>query len=89
MRIPVASLICTVSLIHVAALAAEDPPIRRAVVKVFASQRSTSLTSPWKRGTLRSVSGSGVWIGDGRILTNAHVVLRASQISIQPHESSD
>jgi len=67
----------------------DDAAIRRAVVKVWATQNGLSFTTPWQRGEGREVSGSGVWLGERRVLTNAHVVDRATQCFIQTSESSD
>lgn len=67
----------------------DDRAIRKQVVKIFSSQRSLSLAHPWKRGEIKETSGSGVWLGDGKILTNAHVVLYSSQLYVQPFDSSD
>ena len=66
-----------------------DREIRKQVVKVFSSLRSLNLSSPWRRGEIKETTGSGVWLGDGKILTNAHVVLYSSQIYVQPFDSSD
>jgi S1-C subfamily serine protease len=66
-----------------------DEGTRDAVVKIFSSNRSINLSLPWDRQTPRSVSGSGVVIGKGRVLTNAHVVLNTTDVSIQPANSSE
>ena len=68
---------------------AADDAIRRHVVKVLCSKRNISLTTPWKRGEIAKTSGSGFWLGDGKILTNAHVVLYSSQLDVQPYDSSE
>ena len=87
--VPMTPLVLILSVIHAPALGSDDSSIRKAVVKVFASRRLVDLSSPWKRGTLKSVSGSGLWIGDGRVLTNFHMIIYASQVTIQPYESSE
>ncbi len=69
--------------------AADDTDARRSVVKVFCTNNALNLGSPWKRGEGRQLSGSGVWLGGKRILTNEHLVVYATQISIQPYESAD
>ena len=66
-----------------------DRAIRKLVAKIFSSRRSLNLSNPWKRGEIKEITGSGVWLGDGRILTNAHVVLYSSQLYVQPFDSSD
>ena len=67
--------------------AAEE--IQQSVVKIFASQSPPNVFMPWKITTPTEVTGSGVIIEGGRILTNAHVVNWAQQIYVQPYESSD
>ncbi|HUG71196.1 MAG TPA: trypsin-like peptidase domain-containing protein [Pirellulaceae bacterium] len=68
---------------------ADEIAIRPAVVKIWASKNSLNLSSPWKRGERVEESGSGIWLGNNRILTNTHVVSYATQVSVQPHESSE
>lgn len=67
----------------------DDRAIRKQVAKIYSSRRSLNLSHPWKRGEIKETSGSGVWLGNGKILTNAHVVLYSSQIYVQPFDSSD
>ncbi|MBI4581206.1 MAG: trypsin-like peptidase domain-containing protein [Planctomycetes bacterium] len=69
------------------ALAADE--VQKSVVKVFASQSPPNMFMPWKITTPNEVTGSGVILEGGRILTNAHVVNWAQQIYVQPYESSD
>jgi S1-C subfamily serine protease len=69
------------------AFAADD--VQQSVVKIFASQSAPNMFMPWKITTPSDVTGSGVIIEGGRILTNAHVVNWAQQIYVQPYESSD
>ncbi|HOW70795.1 MAG TPA: trypsin-like peptidase domain-containing protein [Phycisphaerae bacterium] len=68
-------------------LGADEP--RQSVVKIFASQSPPNMLRPWEITPASEVTGSGVVIEGGRILTNAHVVSYAQQIYVQPHESSD
>lgn len=84
-RLLSAALICLMATFAVA----DDKAIQRAVVKIRSKNRSISLTSPWRRQTPSSVSGSGVLIGPGRVLTNSHVVLNSSEITLQPFDSSE
>src|SRR3990172_5005335 len=67
----------------------DDAALRRTVVKVFCSGNRVSLNSPWKRDGGQSVSGSGIWLGARRVLTNEHVVDYATQVSVQPYESAE
>lgn len=66
-----------------------DESIQPRVAKIFSTTHKLNLSQPWKRGDRSEGSGSGIWLGKGRILTNAHVVRYASQISVQPHESPE
>jgi S1-C subfamily serine protease len=68
---------------------ADDPNIRKSVVKIFGSIRQPDPFRPWTKGSPQDVTGSGVVIADKRILTNAHVVNHASQIFVQPDKSSE
>ena len=60
-----------------------------AVVKVFATMRRPDMAHPWSKTSPTEVSGSGVIIEGKRILTNAHVVLYASQVQVQANQSGD
>ena len=59
------------------------------VVKIFATKRFPELFKPWSKQSPSEVTASGVVIEGNRILTNAHVVLYASQIQVQPNKSGD
>jgi S1-C subfamily serine protease len=66
-----------------------EDDIRRSVVRIHAAQRYPNLLKPWMKYDARQSSGSGVVIDGQRILTNAHVVLYAKQIYVEPYQSSD
>ncbi|WZO98438.1 trypsin-like peptidase domain-containing protein [Isosphaeraceae bacterium EP7] len=66
---------------------AGEGAIRDSVVKVYATMRSPDPLRPWTKASPREGSGTGVVIEGKRILTNAHVVLYASQVFVQPHQS--
>lgn len=59
------------------------------VVKVLATQRMPSPFQPWANGQPNEVAGSGAVIDGRRILTNAHLVLYATDVSIQSHRGGD
>src|SRR5260221_1979420 len=59
------------------------------VVKVFCSVRYPELFQPWTKRSANEVTGSGVVIEGKRILSNAHVVLYASQVQVQANQSGD
>jgi S1-C subfamily serine protease len=63
--------------------------IENSVVKVFCTARYPDLAKPWTKMVPTEVSGSGVIIDGKRILTNAHVVLYASQVQVQPNQGGD
>src|SRR5262249_37120189 len=68
---------------------AQESKIRESVVKVSATMRYPDLTHPWTKHSPQEASGTGVVIDGKRILTNAHVVLYASQLFVESYQSSD
>ncbi len=68
---------------------AQEAKIRDSVVKISATMRFPDLTHPWTKQNPQEASGTGVVIDGKRILTNAHVVLYASQLFVESQESSD
>jgi S1-C subfamily serine protease len=65
------------------------PGIENSVVKVFSTMRYPDPFKPWTKQAPAEVSGSGVVIEGKRILTNAHVVLYASQVQVQASAAGD
>jgi S1-C subfamily serine protease len=65
------------------------PAIENSVVKVFATMRYPDPFKPWTKQAPSEVSASGVVIEGRRILTNAHVVLYASQVQVQANAAGD
>jgi S1-C subfamily serine protease len=65
------------------------PAIENSVVKVFATMRYPDPFKPWTKQAPSEVTASGVVIEGRRILTNAHVVLYASQVQIQANAAGD
>lgn len=63
--------------------------VENSVVKVFTTARLPDLVRPWSKSAPRESTGSGVVIEGRRILTNAHVVLYASQVQIQGNQSGE
>jgi S1-C subfamily serine protease len=70
-------------------LAAGPPNIESSVVKVFSTMRYPDPFKPWSKQAPAEATGSGVVIEGGRILTNAHVVLYASQVQVQASAAGD
>jgi S1-C subfamily serine protease len=69
--------------------AAKPEPIENSVVHIFSTLRRPDPFRPWTKSPPQEISGSGVVIEGRRILTNAHVVLYASQVQVQANESGD
>ncbi|MEM8943823.1 MAG: trypsin-like peptidase domain-containing protein [Planctomycetota bacterium] len=74
--------------------------IRDSVVKIHTTSRSPDYSRPWTKANPSKSSGSGVIVdidatrfgldeGTPLILTNAHVVRYASQIYVQPNQTTD
>lgn len=59
------------------------PSLRQALVKIQATSNAPSMSQPWRRLPSGASSGTGFYIGDGRILTNAHVVASSSFLTVQ------
>src|SRR5262249_2456075 len=77
--------------LHAAPPAAPARPVRPAdtVVKVIATVRVPNPIRPWLRPKSQEVVGSGVVIEGNRILTNAHVVEYATEVSVQVRPGAD
>jgi S1-C subfamily serine protease len=63
--------------------------VANAVVKVFSTMRYPDPSRPWIKQAPSEVTASGVVIDGKRILTNAHVVLFASQVQVQANQAGD
>ncbi len=72
-----------------AAHAQPNSTIENSVVKVFATLRYPDTFKPWSKQAPTEVTASGVVIEGRRILTNAHVVLYASQVQVQANAAGD
>ncbi len=68
---------------------AQESKIRESVVKISATMRYPDLMRPWTKHSPQDISGTGVVLDGKRILTNAHVVLYASQLFVESYQSSD
>ncbi|HMO86644.1 MAG TPA: S1C family serine protease, partial [Lacipirellulaceae bacterium] len=63
--------------------------IEPSVVKLAVTKREPDYLRPWTKASPSKVTGSGAVIAGGRILTNAHVVMHASEVFIQLREGGD
>jgi S1-C subfamily serine protease len=78
--------------IHVAAADPDGTKANRiedSVVKVFATARYPDVYKPWTKQAPREITGSGVVLERKRILTNAHIVLFASQVQVQANQTGE
>lgn len=57
--------------------------LRRSVFKIETTSQDRNFLNPWRLRSPENSSGTGFYIGDERILTNAHVVANASYITVQ------
>lgn len=86
--LPIVTLFLSLLLAPVAhALNEED--VRNSVVKIHTTQRLPNPYRPWTKLDPRELSGSGAVIEGNRILTNAHVVMYAREIYVQPYQAAD
>ncbi len=63
--------------------------LENSVVKVFSTMRYPDPYKPWTKQSPQESTGSGVVIEGKRILTNAHVVLYATQVQVQANQAGD
>ena len=66
-----------------------SPAVENSVVKVFSTIREPDPYKPWTKREPAEISGSGAIISGNRILTNAHMVLYASQVQVQANQAGD
>ena len=57
--------------------------VRPSIYKIYATSQSIDYRSPWKFLPLKSGTGTGFYIGQNLIMTNAHVVTNAKSIFVQ------
>ena len=56
--------------------------VRKSIFKIQIVAQTSKFLLPWKYNGVVSASGTGFYIGDERILTNAHVVANAKYITV-------
>ena len=86
--IRLASFAIAIGCVFTSTVSSARDEIRDSVVKLHVTQRSPNWQCPWMKDNPVELSGSGVIIDGNRILTNAHVVLHASQILLQADQSN-
>ena len=67
----------------------QNDPIAGVVVKVNSTLVAPDFLKPWTRLAPQTRTGSGYLLGNGRVLTNSHLVMHASQVQVQANESGD
>lgn len=67
----------------------ETAGLENSVVKVFSSMRYPDPYKPWTKQAATEATGSGVVISGNRILTNAHVVMFASEVQVRANQSGN
>src|ERR1035438_2120564 len=90
-RLVAALLLCGAVLANTAhaADAVQPPALENSVVKIFSTMRYPDPFKPWTKQAPSEATASGVVIEGKRILTNAHVVLYASQVQVQANAAGD
>jgi S1-C subfamily serine protease len=68
---------------------AAEGGVESSVVKLSVTKREPDFFRPWTKASPSKVSGSGVVIAGQRILTNAHVVMYASEVFVQLRQGGD
>jgi S1-C subfamily serine protease len=63
--------------------------VSNSLVKLHVTQRSPDFVRPWTKANPAKASGSGVIVEGNRILTNAHVVMHASQVFVQANQTTE
>src|SRR5437868_11781819 len=79
----------TFCLLLTSALPAGAAELADSVVKVSALLSYPNPLQPWTKGKAVEVAGTGVVIEGRKILTNAHLVTYATEVSVQPRPGGD
>ena len=57
--------------------------LRASVVKIYTVSQSENYRKPWQRPRPQGSSGTGFYIGDRKIMTNAHVISDAKNLQVK------
>jgi S1-C subfamily serine protease len=68
---------------------ARPAPPADSIVKVLASVRYPNPIRPWTQSKAQEVAATGVVIAGNKVLTNAHVVLYATEVHVQARPGAD
>lgn len=85
-RTPLLAILIALTL---SARAEAKDQINNSVVKIHVTRREPDFLRPWTKGNPEETSGTGVIVEGKQILTNAHVVLYASQVFVQADQSTE
>ena len=84
------TIVAAVLLLTLPSVGAEaKDQVTGSVVKIHVTCREPDFARPWNKGNPHETGGTGVIIDGKRILTNAHVVLYASQIFVQADQTTE
>ena len=83
-HVPIGLLVLSAGAVAAPAASPED-----SIVRVFTTMRLPNPVRPWTRQNPIEVMGTGVVIEGRRILTNAHVVLYASEVLVQARQGGE
>ena len=83
MRGLIYGLFILVGLLECSHIAWAQQDTRRSVYKIRVTTQDLNFLRPWTFGSSESSAGTGFYIGNGRIMTNAHVVAGARYITVQ------
>jgi len=67
----------------------QSSDLEDSVVKLNVTARAPDFFRPWTKAAPTKTSGSGAVIAGSRILTNAHVVMHASEVLVQMRKGGD
>lgn len=78
-------LITVLTYLSVSFYACTDPldNLRKSVFKIRTQSQDPDYLIPWQKDPVKSSSGTGFYIGNNRILTNAHVVANSKFVTVQ------
>jgi len=88
LAVPIVSLVLLFAAGAASAREPSDEDTRNAVVRIEVSRAGHDWTAPWKLLPPESVSGTGFLIEGDRLLTNAHVVRDAQQVTVKRNDGS-